>query len=68
MSYGDMQSFNVTLHRPEGSLVHRKHRLRTWEWNNNGDIVMTTAKISYCDPPANVSTQRQKAVAMEYLK
>ena len=68
MSCGDIQSFNVTLHEVEASLVNRKQRRSTWEWNNNGDIVLTIANISYCDPPANVSIQRQKTVVMEYRK
>lgn len=68
MSCGDMQSFNVTLHQVEASLVHHKQRRRTWEWNDNGDIVLTIANISYCDPLANVSIQRQNAVVMEYRK
>lgn len=66
MSCGNMQSFNVTLHQVEASLVHHNHR--RWEWSNNGDIVLTIANISYCDPSVNISIQRQKTVAMEYRK
>ena len=68
MSCGDVQSLNVTLRHPGASPIRRKHRSRNWEWNNDGDIVLTLANISYCGLPASVSIQRRKAVVMEYRK
>ena len=68
MSCGDIQSFNITLHRPGASLVRHRLRSRNWARNNDGGILLTLANISYCDPPASVSIQRSNAVAIGHRK